>query len=145
MIALCRRFASLGRPERHLAVEAAVFIALSSVGLRLIRFLTLRRLLDRCVRLSTRPAAADPRVINAIDWAIRVVAARLPSATCLPQALAADAMLRRRQIASELRFGITANRTADMPISGHAWVECGGGVTIGAAENQPPLAILTSD
>ena len=72
------------------------------------------------------------------------VAARFPSATCLVQALAADAILRRRGLACELRIGVRARDDSTVPIEAHAWVECDGAVAIGAIENLSAFKVLTS-
>src|SRR5215510_9694263 len=122
---LYRRYTSLDRSRRHLIVEAATLLAVVSIGLRVWRFLTLRRILDRYVAIATgrrsssldaargdseapeEPAstltAATPHVsspstitasvetVDAIRWAIAAAARRIPTATCLVQALAADA------------------------------------------------------
>jgi hexokinase len=147
MIALYRRFVSLERSERRLVVEAAALMAIVWAGLRLHRFLTLRRTLDRFVVLaSTRASLADRNVVVSVRRAITAVAARFSSATCLVQALAADAMLRRRHVASELRLGVRHRDREDaaaIPIEAHAWVECDGAVVVGAIANQSEFKVLT--
>jgi hypothetical protein len=170
---LYRRYTSLDRARRRLVVEAGALVVLAWVGLRVLRFLTLRRLIDRYVigtaaavgRASSAPTAtaigsatsglmavgaelAPPladraAVVDAIRWAIGAAGRRLPWATCLVQALAADAMLRRRGIGAELRFGVRLLPNGHLPIEGHAWVECEGGATIGAADEASPFAVLT--
>jgi Transglutaminase-like superfamily len=142
MIDAYRRFVSLDRARRALIVEAAAATAAAWVGLRVFRFLTLRRLLERAaLRLAARTPASRDGAIDAVRWAITAVAARLGPATCLVQALAADAMLRRRGIAAEVRFGVRARDGHRVPIEGHAWVECDG-QTIGAAR-QPEFGAMT--
>jgi transglutaminase superfamily protein len=146
VIALCRRFTSLDRSDRHLVLEAASLMALVWTGLRLLRFATLRRLLDHSAGLSTTPNAGQPHssVTGGVRWAITSVAARFPSATCLVQALAADAMLRRRSLTAELRIGVRVRASRDEPLEAHAWVECGGAVAIGAIENLSDFKALTA-
>ena len=139
---LYRRYTSLDRARRRLVVEAAALLVLVWIGLRALRFLTLRRLIDRSV-VGTRVKTGDARTIDAVRWAIGAAGRRLPWATCLVQALAADAMLRRRGIDAELRFGVRALPDGAPPIEGHAWVECEGGATIGAADDSSPFAVLT--
>ena len=76
-------------------------------------------------------ANRPPRRINrfAIDeaewvlWAVDSVAARpWMNALCLPNALAAHAMLRRRGIESRLCLGVARENGA---LAAHAWVEIG--------------------
>ena len=150
MIYLYRRFTSLDRSQRRLVIEAAVLMAIVCVGLRMHRFLPLRRILDRFVALTvTHASVAPPSVIGSVCRAITAVAARFPTASCLAQALAADAMLRRRRFGSELRLGVRLRDNADgadipdVPIEAHAWVECDGGVVIGAVAHQSEFKVLT--
>lgn len=66
----------------------------------------------------TRPAAVLVR------WAIAAVSRRLPwRVNCLPQALAAAAMLHRRGVANTLYIG--AQRSPERSFRGHAWVMAG--------------------
>src|SRR5262245_36321936 len=101
-----RRFASLDRSRRQLGVEETMWLALAWIGLRLLRFLKLQRVLHRLAGNPTKAvfAGEQTREIESVRWAVGAVAGRLPSTTCLLQALAADAMLRRRGVASDVRF-----------------------------------------
>src|SRR5262245_50544521 len=123
---MCRRLASLDRARRILVVEAAALMAAAWIALRVLPFLTLRRLFHRYADLTSKTTGAtDADAIQSVRWAITAVAAYLPWATCLVQALAAGTMLRRKRIASELRFGVRTGTTGGAPIEGHAWVDCG--------------------
>ena len=120
--------------RRLLLIEAAVSIALIWAGLRVMPFLRLQRMLDRCVPLRFPSAMwRIPPAISAVNWAVTAISARFPPATCLVQALAAAAMLRRRGHACDLEsvFGRAAI-AAGARIEAHAWVECDGRVAIGA-------------
>jgi hypothetical protein len=122
--------------------ESATLIVFIAVAVRTMPFLRLRSLLHRVAALTTtaRPGLALPDNIQAIGWAVAAAAARIRGATCLVQALAADAMLRRRAVRSELRLGVL--RSGASSVDGHAWVECGGGVIIGAADRQSDYRTL---
>ena len=52
----------------------------------------------------------------------------VPDATCLPQALAAEAILRRRGHPADLRLGVSRG---DDGVEAHAWVESYGRVIVG--------------
>ena len=145
MIALYRKFATLDRMDRRLVVEAASVMALVWTGLRLLRFPALRRLLDRYASTRTRLRAGEPPLttIGNVRWAITAVAPRFPSATCLVQALAADAILRRRGLAPELHIGVRADGNSARRIEAHAWVECDGSVAIGSIEHLSEFTPLT--
>lgn len=130
MTTLYRRYRSLAPSDRRLVLEATALIAVVGIGLRLLRYLTLRRILDRCS--ATRSARhSDPQIIDRVPWAVTAVSARMRSATCLVQALAGEVMLRRRGVDCVLRIGVRADRGFEA----HAWVECQGAVAIGAVDH----------
>lgn len=157
------RFWSLDRSRRALVLEAAALMVLVWTGLRLLRFTTLRRLLDRAASSESgcsRDASSESGdsqdassesgcsqdatlAVSEVGWAAGVVAARLTAATCLVQALAADVMLRRRGVESEVRFGIRSGRHGTVPIEGHAWVEWEGRVAVGSARSVSDFHVLT--
>ena len=75
---------------------------------------------------------------------VRKVAIRLPfRAPCLPQAMAAQWMLRRRGIGSRLVFGVRRSRTPDCTMEYHAWLVVAGECVIGAeeVETYSPLSL----
>ena len=126
------RFRALDVDRRRLVFEAAVLVGIVCVGLRTMPLGRLRRLLERCERRRPARASASP---GAIAWAVQAAARRFAGArTCLVEALAAEAMLRRRAYPSELRLGV--RRGCDRSrLDGHAWVECNGVVVVGAIED----------
>jgi hypothetical protein len=146
VIALYRRFTSLDHSDRRLVLEAASLIALIWTGLRVLRFPTLRQVLDRYVRSSAAGNAfqSHATAIGQVGWAVTRVADRFPvSVTCLVQALAADAILRRRGLASELYIGVRVSRNSAVQFEAHAWVESEGEVAIGGIESLPDFTVLT--
>jgi hypothetical protein len=146
VIAAYRSFTALDRADRRLVFEAAVLIALAWTGLRLLRFATLRRILDGVARQPAFDTSEQNHAarIGRVAWAIPAIAARFPSATCLVQALAANAMLRRRGVACELRIGVRAGDNAAEPIEAHAWVECAGAVAVGAVDDLTDFTVLAT-
>ena len=60
--------------------------------------------------------------------AIEIAARRIPRATCLTQAIAAQLLLARYGNASTLRLGVL---TSSGQFKAHAWVEHNGGIVIG--------------
>ena len=145
MLTACRRLASLDRARRRLLIEAAASIALVWAGLRVLPFLNLMRLLDRWAALpiARRREPANPNAVASVTWAVTTASARFPPATCLIQALAAAAMLRRRGLACQLRIGVRARGCAGgAPIDAHAWVECEGRIAIGDVDHLSELAVM---
>jgi hypothetical protein len=100
--------------------EAAVMVVLARLAVRIVPPALLFAWADRPPRRIRRFAAEET---NWVAWAVESMGARpWINALCLPRALAAHAMLRRRGIASRLCLGV-ARREGD--IAAHAWVEVG--------------------
>ena len=79
---------------------------------------------------SRRPTA--PPVVRRVTYIVRRVARRVPfPAVCLPRAMAAQWMLRRRGIPSRLFFGV--RRDPDSALQFHAWLTVGGECVMGGA------------
>ena len=128
-----RRFAQIGRRHRALLCEAAIFLALARLSLILVPFPRLAREFGafvapsdaRAVRAGARRAAEDARLSAEVGWAVTRAARHLPfRAVCLPQAMAARAMLKRRGVASVMHFGAVAEGGKDF--SPHAWLDAVG-------------------
>jgi Transglutaminase-like superfamily len=121
------RFRSLPPSDRVLFLVALAAIASVRIGLWLTSF---RRLHLAFERIAPSAGAPDPTPGEAerIGWAIGSAARFVPEATCLPQALAAEAMLRRRGHPADLRLGVTRG---DDGVEAHAWVESYGRIIVG--------------
>jgi hypothetical protein len=129
MIRKLDRFIHLPAPDRRDLVEAA---ALSTLAALLIRLFHFRRLAPRLGRhMAVSPEEQDEsgrekaaRVCRAIDVAAR----HLPwKPVCLPQAVAAQWMLRRRGISSTLYLGTDPAQA----YHAHAWVRSGTTIVTG--------------
>jgi hypothetical protein len=121
-------------------MEAAALLLLTGVGLKLLPFATVRRLLNRYIGVfSVTHDAEDDRAI----WAVRSVSRRMPiRTTCLIEALTADAMLRRRGYECKLCLGVMPPGTTSESLTAHAWVERQGTVVLGEIENLKDYAVL---
>ena len=66
---------------------------------------------------------AQQEVVHKVGWAVTRAARYTPfRAVCLPQAIAAKAMLRRRGIASVMHFGVAKT---PQELKAHAWLDAG--------------------
>lgn len=100
--------------------EAAVMIILARLAVRVIPPARIFSWADRPPRRINRFAGDEA---NWIAWAVATAAAKpWTKALCLPRALAAHAMLRRRGIASRLCIGVAREQGG---LAAHAWVEVG--------------------
>jgi hypothetical protein len=118
-----------------MAVEALIELLLAKVSLQLIPF---RRLAGRLgaalpagegvVRLAAEPVSAEAAGLAAdVRWAVIGMAHYAPfKAVCLPQALAAKSMLRRRGVASLLHLGVARDPDQAAKLEAHAWLQAAG-------------------
>ncbi len=142
-----RKLLALPSADRWLAAEAAVWLALAQIALTVLPF--------RWIAVGLGPLArerADGAVspidlirqtqVRRIGQAVERSARHLPwTALCLPQALAARAMLGRRGITATVHFGMALSdeETTDQAATAggrrmlaHAWVTVGKTGVVGA-------------
>jgi hypothetical protein len=131
------RFLCLPARDHHLLVRSAFLLGGIRLGLWLLPFERLRRVLARAARWGCR-ASAD-RVV----WAVSVASRYVPMATCLAQALATQVLLGGANHPASVRIGVA--RGEEGRLRAHAWVESEGRVLIGSLEDlahyvpMPPL------
>ena len=103
-MAALRKWRALAPTERWLLLQALVLVAVFRAALLLVSFQRLRRLAER----RAGNAAPPPEALARTGWAIAVAADLVRGSTCLPQALAAQALeggaLRVGQIAQSVGY-----------------------------------------
>ena len=115
--------------RRHYLREAALTLLLARLAVRLLPPARLFAWANRPLPRSRRFAGSEK---DWVAWAVATIVARpWMRALCLPQALAAHAMLRRRGIASRLCLGVARDGST---LAAHAWVEIGGDKIAGETE-----------
>lgn len=132
-IRLLRRFSRLDYRRRRLLAEAVGGLVAARFALLFLSFPRLAR------RLGTLVSPTDPRVLETekaaspsqigiaedIGWAVTRAARYTPfKAVCLPQAITAHTMLRRRGVASVMHFGAAMDESK--PLDTHAWLDAAG-------------------
>ncbi|SRR5712692_8740726 len=120
-----RKFWRLSGADRALLFETMVWLAATRVALWLLPLRVIRRLLARAASWTPDARPTTERIAWAVSLAGRVV----PQATCLPQALAAEALLTRGGYPAELRIGVI--KTDRDRLVAHAWVESAGRIVVG--------------
>jgi hypothetical protein len=109
--------------------EAGIMLALARLAVRLLPSARLFAWAGRPPKHLRRFATDEARWIA---WAVaQRGGAPGINALCLPRALAAHAMLRRRGIASRLCLGVARNGDV---VAAHAWIEVGGRAIVGGEE-----------
>ena len=128
-----RRFAQVGKRRRALVVEAVAWLWLSRLALIVIPFPRLASHLGafvspadaRALQARSKASQDHARLAEEIGWAVTRSARYVPfKAVCLPQAMAARVMLKRRGVASVLHFG--AAKGMDKPLDAHALLDAAG-------------------
>jgi hypothetical protein len=127
---LGRRFLGLSRPDRWLALESAMAVAATRVGLTVSGYNAWVSLVARITpenKIPTSKAAPAERVATLLNATAR----HLPfEATCLERSIGLWWMLRRRGYEADLRLGA---RLEAERFEAHAWIERGGVVLNDAA------------
>jgi hypothetical protein len=116
--------------QRRELLRALVLLWAVRLGLWMLPFDTLRRLLaaEQVVPRPDRPAEPTER---RVAWAVLAASRYVPRPTCLAQALAAQALLRRQGLPSQLRIGVARQEDG---LEAHAWLESQGRVVIGGGD-----------
>lgn len=117
-----RRFSALEPPARGLFLRAAALLPLISASLGLLGFRKTQKLLQKFVPASdetSKNSAAPP-----VEMTVRMVHAAVRHSfvhiTCLEESLALWWLLKRQDIACDLRIGV---RKDGEKFEAHAWVE----------------------
>ena len=127
------RFGQIDNGRRMLLLEAAGWLLVARLALVLVPFPRLAPRLGAFVSPQEARAVQaswpqSPELVaraQLIGWAVTRAARYVPfKAVCLPQAMAARIMLKRRGVASVMHFG--AARGEEKPIDAHAWLDAAG-------------------
>ena|SRR5581483_3522411 len=133
-----RKFLTAGNSERALAMRSLMALVAAGSLVKLQRYPKLRKRLQSppTVHKSSARRPSQERVLRILS----AVARRLPWATCLVQAIAAQDLLAEYGYAAQLRLGV--NRDAAGEFSAHAWLEQDGTVLIGGDASPATFAVL---
>ncbi len=121
---------------RGLLLEALAWLIWAKLLLLTVPF---RWVAPRLGKPMTESAASltepERQLASRISWAVQSVAANVPLGfVCLPQAMAAKWMLRRRHLASTLYLGVA--RPDEAKFTAHAWLRAGDKILTGRAESR---------
>src|SRR5215207_6673 len=134
------KFLSLPVVEQWLLIKAALLVGSTRLGLKLLPFRVLRRLVESLSRPIVSLPASVRFSAEKVAWAVDLVSRYVP-ATCLSRALAAQVLLARRGYPVLLHFGAVKEGERFLA---HAWLESEGQVVIGGHMVEPytPLGTL---
>src|SRR3954468_11959023 len=115
------RFLRLPASDKALLMTAAVLVIYTRVALWLFPYRVVR---ERFMR--RRAVGGKNPSCSRIAWAISAVSRYVPGATCLTQAIAAEALLRSHGYTPNLHIGVT--KTKSQALEAHAWIEVQGDI-----------------
>jgi hypothetical protein len=140
MIDTFNAYRALTAADRRLVREAALLLLRARMSAAIVPFSALRTSLGARRSKHALSSHSTERIV----WSVTAVARRVPfRTTCLIDALAVDAMLRRRGVASDIRFGVKP--PDGHVLAAHAWVEVEGKVVYGAISDLARYAVLSAD
>jgi len=130
---LLRRFGEVDNRRRALLPEAVLHLAAARLALIFVPFPRLAPRLGsfvpptdaRVSQMQRQGPDNQVQLAEAVSWAVTRAARYLPfRAVCLPQAMAAQMMLRRRGVPSVMHLG--AAKGTEKPLDAHAWLDAAG-------------------
>ena len=127
-----RKFLAVSGRDRHLLVSAVFLLGAIRLGLWLLPFQTLNRLLQKITQLKTEVQEVNSATVDRVAWAVMVASRYIPGALCLAQALAAQVLLGWRGYQTDLRIGVARKKGQ---LRAHAWVQSRGKIVIGGLGN----------
>jgi hypothetical protein len=105
---------------RVLELEATAYLLAARLALRVVSFPRLVPVLSRAPKRPEVEGQLRDTVRSDVRRAIIRASRRLPGTVCFPQAIAAQAMLRRRGISTTLVCGAATDRSAGL--KAHVWL-----------------------
>jgi Transglutaminase-like superfamily len=116
-----KTFWRMSWPNRLLIIESVCWLAMASFLIAILPVKHLRYFASRTVRGTTPPAMTRLKMIRQTRWAVLISSRRLPwRAVCFQQGLAAQFMLRQRNIPSTMFYGAALENSDKL--KAHAWV-----------------------
>lgn len=121
------RLRKRSNPELLLLTRVTILVSLVRMGLWLVPFRTVRRV----VAFFAKPSSGIILYfsVEQLSKAVSTASCCVPKATCLTQALALHILLKRRTLESQIRIGVAKDKNGI--IEAHAWVESEERVVIG--------------
>lgn len=128
-----RRLLKLRLTDQALLIKALFLVGFVRLGLWCLPFKTMLGLIERAS--AGGHGGSDYGQVRArrLVWAVTAVSRYIPAASCLTQALAAQVLLERSGLHTELRIGVVKNSLG--LLEAHAWLEDHTGILLGYLPN----------
>ena len=131
-----KRFAQLTASEMRILIRVLFVVGVARVTLIISSTDTARK-------ITAQAAAGASGSLDQVVWAVTLVSRYLPGATCLTQALAAQALLTESGFPSQVESGVA--RDDRRRLQAHAWVVCHGQVVLGGQQPNHYNSIIVLD
>jgi hypothetical protein len=131
-----KRFAQLTGTEGRILIRVLFVVGVARAALCVLSTDTARRVVAKA---ATGAAGSVEQVV----WAVRIVSRYLPGASCLTQALAAQALLTQSGFPSQVEIGVAKDDLRRL--QAHAWVVCHGQVVLGGQQPNHYNSIIVWD
>jgi hypothetical protein len=133
------------RIERIALLEAFLLLGMARLGVMVLPFRWLAKSLGKHMTEAATPIQTDDlHLARMVGRAVRSAASYTPwGSVCLPQAVAAKWMLRRRHIAGTVYLGVMKDDTKPEKLAAHAWIRCGSVIVIGAEGHHQYTVVST--
>jgi hypothetical protein len=122
-----KRFAQLTAIEKRMLIRVWFVVGAARAALLLLPTSAARKLVAKA-------AAGTAGSVEQLTWAVRIASRCLPGATCLTQALAAQALLTHSGFPSQIEIGVAKDKVDRRRLQAHAWVLCHGQVVLGGLQ-----------
>jgi hypothetical protein len=120
-----KRFVQLTGVERHTLIRALFAVGVARAALCVLTTATARKVVGKAV-------GGGAGSVEQMVWAVKVVSRYVPGATCLTQALAAQALLAQSGFPSQVEIGVAKDGLRRL--QAHAWLVCQGQVVLGGQQ-----------
>ncbi|AFY60308.1 lasso peptide biosynthesis B2 protein [Synechococcus sp. PCC 6312] len=124
---------NLSPSHRLLVVQAGVLVLGFRLGLWFLPFARLRRFPDFLSQRLHKSVPLQSIPLKKLIWSIKITARRIPKATCLTQALAAQTLLQTYGYEARLCVGVMLDE--QKKLAAHAWITHQQAVVIGQLPN----------
>lgn len=129
-----RKYLLLTSGERAILARAVILLWTTRIGLWVLPFRILRPFITRATHAPVDLQASQSSSVERIAWIVAVASRYVPKATCLTQALAAQALLGWYGIPSQVCIGVARGEGGEL--KAHAWLESRGTVVVGGSEDK---------
>src|SRR5215208_3485348 len=100
------KFLNLPSSDRRLLVGTALLLGAVRLGLRVLPFRVLQRVITKVAQAPASANNANQSSVDRLVWAVTVASRYVPKATCLTQALGAQVLLGQHGHQTQLRVGM---------------------------------------